>query len=391
MHQNIQENNYVYIPNFISPERAKELASNYKKFCESENLQGDIQAPDSHSSYNYIEFLELLCEKTPEVSKFLGETVLPTYAYSRVYKNGSVLDRHRDRHACEISLTLHLASDDEWPIYIEKPNGEEVGLNLNSGDAMLYLGCQADHWRDKFNGQNYIQVFLHYVRSRGENNFAYFDKSKDRSDKQTIAMPKYMQAKTEQIVNKPKHKFDLKDYIVEFENIVPDDLCDKILNEYVNSNDWGPTYVGQGVVDKKLRNVDTIYISNRNVIQVNPNIRQELDNLLFKCANNAIRKYNELFPLAEIQEDSGYELLRYSVGQFYVEHTDSFKDRPRAVSCSFCLNDNYEGGEFSFWNGEKFIKGKKGSVIMFPSNFQYPHAIMPVTKGTRYSIITWFV
>ena len=304
MHQNIQENNYVYIPNFISPERAKELASNYKKFCESENLQGDIQAPDSHSSYNYIEFLELLCEKTPEVSKFLGETVLPTYAYSRVYKNGSVLDRHRDRHACEISLTLHLASDDEWPIYIEKPNGEEVGLNLNSGDAMLYLGCQADHWRDKFNGQNYIQVFLHYVRSRGENNFAYFDKSKDRSDKQTIAMPKYMQAKTEQIVNKPKHKFDLKDYIVEFENIVPDDLCDKILNEYVNSNDWGPTYVGQGVVDKKLRNVDTIYISNRNVIQVNPNIRQELDNLLFKCANNAIRKYNELFPLAETVLDN---------------------------------------------------------------------------------------
>jgi predicted 2-oxoglutarate/Fe(II)-dependent dioxygenase YbiX len=34
---------------------------------------------------------------------------------------------------------------------------------------------------------------------------------------------------------------------------------------------------------------------------------------------------------------------------------------------------------------------KKGSVLMFPSNFMYPHEILEVTKGTRYSIITWFL
>jgi predicted 2-oxoglutarate/Fe(II)-dependent dioxygenase YbiX len=65
--------------------------------------------------------------------------------------------------------------------------------------------------------------------------------------------------------------------------------------------------------------------------------------------------------------------------------------QPRAVSCSFALNDNYEGGEFAFWNKEKKVVLKKGSVLMFPSNFMYPHEIMPVTKGTRYSIITWFI
>ena len=37
------------------------------------------------------------------------------------------------------------------------------------------------------------------------------------------------------------------------------------------------------------------------------------------------------------------------------------------------------------------IKLKKGDAIMFPSNFMYPHEIMPVTQGTRYSIITWFI
>ena len=37
------------------------------------------------------------------------------------------------------------------------------------------------------------------------------------------------------------------------------------------------------------------------------------------------------------------------------------------------------------------IKLKKADAIMFPSNFMYPHEIMPVTQGTRYSIITWFI
>jgi predicted 2-oxoglutarate/Fe(II)-dependent dioxygenase YbiX len=92
-----------------------------------------------------------------------------------------------------------------------------------------------------------------------------------------------------------------------------------------------------------------------------------------------------------IEQDSGYELLRYKEGQFYIQHTDSFKDCPRAVSCSFALNDDYEGGEFAFFDRELVYNLKKGSCIMFPSNFMYPHEIMPTTSGTRYSIITWFI
>ena len=32
---------------------------------------------------------------------------------------------------------------------------------------------------------------------------------------------------------------------------------------------------------------------------------------------------------------------------------------------------------------------KKGDVIIFPSNFMYPHKVEPVTKGTRYYYISW--
>jgi len=392
MNEIIKENNYIHIPNFISTERANELAKKFIKCCAENDLDGDSQIPESHSVYNYIDFLELLCEKTPEVSRFLGETVLPTYTYARVYKKGATLERHRDREACEISLTLHLRSDNDWPIYIQKPNGEEVQLDLASGDAMMYRGNIADHWRDRFDGEEYVQVFLHYVRSRGDNNWAFFDRDRFKPEEPKLFMDKTpVISDIETIQEKPTaYAKTLQDYIQVFDNVIPDELCDAILKEYAPDGEWIPTYVGEGILDRDIRNVDAIPISRNEVIGSNYT-RRLLDNELFKGAAEAIKRYNEKFPEARIESDSGYELLRYQTGQFYKQHTDSYKAQPRAVSCSFALNDDYEGGEWAFWNRDLKLKTKKGSVVLFPSNFMYPHEILPVTNGTRYSIITWFI
>lgn len=185
---------------------------------------------------------------------------------------------------------------------------------------------------------------------------------------------------------------NIADYLVVFEGVLTNNLCDAILEEFKDEEEWEKTVVGSGgVVDSKIRTAETIVISYDSVIGKNPKVRQKLDRYIFASAGLAIKKYKEKFPLAFIEEDSGYELLRYKEGQFYTEHTDSFKARPRAVSCSFALNDDYEGGEWGFWSREKVIKVPKGSAVMFPSNFMYPHEIMPVTSGTRYSIVTWFI
>jgi predicted 2-oxoglutarate/Fe(II)-dependent dioxygenase YbiX len=389
MNQSLIDNNYLYIPNFISTDHANHLYNKFVNFCIEEQLPGDPQAENSHAVYNYIDFLELLCERTPQITHFLGEPVLPTYTYARVYKEGSDLKIHKDRDACEISLTLHLAGDAEWPIYIKKPNGEEISLNLKSGDAMMYLGCDAEHWREQFQGSEYVQVFLHYVKSRGDRNYAFFD-NKDKETKK-LAIEKKLEPKQEIEPSETEYKKNIEDYIIVFEDIIPNDLCDRILNEFCNSNEWSPTYIGNGVVDANVRNTNTIGLSLQSMIQRNPEIRKKIDDELFQHAGTAIKKYNELFPMAMIEQDSGYELLRYKEEQFYIQHTDSFMKQPRAVSCSFALNDDYEGGEFAFWDREKKVTLKKGSAILFPSNFMYPHEIMPVTKGTRYSIVTWFI
>jgi Rps23 Pro-64 3,4-dihydroxylase Tpa1-like proline 4-hydroxylase len=404
MNKKLLENNYIVLENFISNERSTNLSFEFLKYCKENNLQGDEQAPNSYSAYNYVPFLELLCEKTPEVSSAIGETVLPTYAYSRVYKNGSELVRHTDRDACEISLTLHLHGDSSWPIWIETPSGENRCVELNPGDAMVYLGKIAPHWRDVYEGEYYSQVFLHYVRSRGDCSYAYFDKLNERTKPETeeclekepitenfVEEQSNNKVESETKVISTRSKQPLDAYIFTLDNIVPDELCDRILGEYSESTLWKPTSVGGGSVESDIRNCDVINITVEDVVNQNFEIRKKIDEDFYNCASKAINEYRKLFPEVASDIDTGYDLLRYKEGQFYVQHTDSFKQQQRSVSCSFLLNDDYVGGEFAFFDREIMIKGAKGSIIMFPSNFMFPHEVMPVISGTRYSIITWYV
>jgi alkylated DNA repair dioxygenase AlkB len=170
------QDNYLVLKHFISAEKAKELAVEFQNHLNLTMSLGDRQVPKSQAYYNYLPALELLCEKTPEISAAIGETVLPTYTYGRVYKKKATLAPHTDLNICEVSLSLHLNGDAQWPIYIEDSQQHPVAIHLDPGDAVLYLGCEAKHWREEFNGVTYAQFFLHYVKSRGKNSQYYFDK-----------------------------------------------------------------------------------------------------------------------------------------------------------------------------------------------------------------------
>ena len=366
MNDLFEKNGFLVIKNFITKKKAKQLSKEFVKFCDKNphECTSDSQVLDTPAKYNHIPFLEILCEKTPEVSKILGETVLPTYSYSRIYKKSDILKKHTDRDACEISLTVHLDGDQEWDICLEDLNGNRQSFNLNSGDALIYSGCIVPHWRDEYKGNFYSQVFLHYVRSKGSKNKSYFDKKND------------------------SYK-NIEDYIKVFENIVPEELCDKIISEYENSHDWCDAIIENGV-EKNIRNCKIISISSTNIISKNQNLRKEIDDELYSVVSKIFVELNKEYSEISISTDSGYELLKYEKGGFYAQHTDNCIEIPRTISCSLCLNDDYDGGEFAFFDRKLKHKIKKGSAIVFPSNFMYPHEILPVTKGTRYSIITWF-
>ena len=163
---------YTIIRNFISSERADSLGREYMDYCQLVDETGDIL--HTCSTHNYISFAELLYEKLPEVKELAGKSLFPTYAFSRVYKKGSILKSHTDRDECELSLTVHLCSDSDWNIWIEDDGkyfgspGERHDIHLEPGDAMLYNGKKYRHGRTpEFDGTYYTQVFLHYVETRG--------------------------------------------------------------------------------------------------------------------------------------------------------------------------------------------------------------------------------
>jgi hypothetical protein len=185
---------------------------------------------------------------------------------------------------------------------------------------------------------------------------------------------------------------NLTDYIKIFESIIPDELCDTIINEYKESPLWKDALLASaGVLDKATRSNSVIGLPPVKIVD-GCETPTDIDRSLFECAGRAIKNYIEIFPNLTIVQDSGYELLRYEIDQHYSQHCDFFLNGGvRSISCSFILNDDYEGGEFGFFDREITHKLSKGSAIMFPSNFMYPHEIMPVTQGTRYSIITWFM
>jgi len=181
MQLEIIQNNYLVIPGFITKDKAQSLAKQFKEHCTKFNLQGDPPVFYSQAMYNFMPFVKLLVQKTPQINILLGEEVLPTYTFARIYKNKAVLERHRDRPACEISLSINLEKDIDWPLYFQRPDNSETSVELNPGDAVLYLGCQADHWRNKFEGKEHTQLFMHYVKSNGTKSWAFFDKQQQQT------------------------------------------------------------------------------------------------------------------------------------------------------------------------------------------------------------------
>ena len=65
-----------------------------------------------------------------------------------------------------------LGSDNTpWPIFME-----DQPVDLNPGDACIYLGCDLKHWRKPFQGDWHLQTFLHYVDQNGPYAEYKFDK-----------------------------------------------------------------------------------------------------------------------------------------------------------------------------------------------------------------------
>ena len=142
----------------------------------------DPQVPNTYSHYADMVMETLMMKVLPKMQDETGLKLIPTYSYARLYKNGDILKRHKDRPSCEISTTLNLGGA-PWPIFIDgtgsdnvideyknihKPNAPKgTKVLLEVGDMLVYSGCELEHWREPFEGDICGQVFLHYNHVNG--------------------------------------------------------------------------------------------------------------------------------------------------------------------------------------------------------------------------------
>ena len=204
----------------------------------------------------------------------------------------------------------------------------------------------------------------------------------------------------------------------------------------MNTNEW---YIfDRGTIDKKTRNKIKKWASNKwemSKVDISGDITaeeritgkkpvdksnpaQRISDIAW-CSDQWL--YDLVWPYMEQgNHDAGWgyyikaaeptQITRYKKDGFYEFHTDGRGDHlsaydsshndflrghVRKLSMSVILNDNFEGGEFEFASYSKeqctitAIPVRAGSIILFPSSME--HRVAPVTKGTRYSLVVWFL
>jgi len=174
--------------------------------------------------------------------------------------------------------------------------------------------------------------------------------------------------------------------------------CDKIIKtgaRYYHEAVVGQRQYGEPeLVDEKIRRSKVTWTSD-----------QWLYDLIWPYMQEANEQAGWKY---DITGAESVQIGKYEEGNFCNFHQDGRSDNlsayntpddkikhgnVRKLSMSIILNNDYEGGDFQFAKVNEEVHtpdfNKLGSVIVFPSFMM--HKVKPVTKGTRYSLVTWFV
>lgn len=175
-----------------------------------------------------------------------------------------------------------------------------------------------------------------------------------------------------------EQQFDNPEYI--YKNV------EKLIDDDYHFNwQWSKT---SGTTD----NLQGAYRTNQE-FPISSNVGHDLirsiDENIFSGITGLIGEYAHRYDIGTLT-DEGYSLLKYENGTHYKKHHDcGGLHKDRVVSILVYLNDDYEGGELEFPYFNFKYKPKAGDIILFPSNYTFSHIAHPVTKGTKYSIVSW--
>lgn len=168
----------VLVESFLDPVTVQTISM----YMENKIRRSEWRNKETDSTTKLAYYADPLIETVlqaslPLVAKTCGKELDPTYSYMRVYQPGEELVPHVDRPSCEISVTVNVASKGTpSPIWMHYKDNEPHAYTLNPGDAVVYKGCEAKHWRAPLKAdQLNVQFMLHYVDKKGPHAGRKFD------------------------------------------------------------------------------------------------------------------------------------------------------------------------------------------------------------------------
>jgi len=198
---NYQNQGYALIRGLIPPEVAQAFMSLWKRLKlpdgvvpVPDNLDLGILKRNVYELYgnDFPPMSTFLWGLTPVMEQVVGRRLVPTYDYFRIYRDGDLCHVHRDRDACEHSMSLTLAYSDgkPWPLELGRDGwdgsleiiAEDFGkepvssLSMQVGDAVAYRGTDHRHGRTTPNPNRWsAHLFLHWVDPEGRHRDQAFD------------------------------------------------------------------------------------------------------------------------------------------------------------------------------------------------------------------------
>ena len=185
--------------------------------------------------------------------------------------------------------------------------------------------------------------------------------------------------------------FKIKDLKFHIDGLVPKNICDLFINLFEKHKDKTLKESSYKYNEKKNVQDNFTCLNLTELSAVDNNFTEPLNvakkYLFIMIKNYTIYLQNNVssnFDDKLISNSSNIRILKYDVGQHIKDHSDV--DGTIRASCTLNLNENYEGGEFRFFNGRIKESFKTGDAMIFPAEPIWIHGTEPITKGARYCI-----
>jgi hypothetical protein len=184
--------------------------------------------------------------------------------------------------------------------------------------------------------------------------------------------------------------------IFRFRNNLPKDMniverLEEVLDDPSNPYQYADAMVGYGMKIPEYRDCVDFKYKKTDIQHDQSEAGQKLQQLwqdVYDRNLQAVKYYARHFNIGELRYWEAMNFVRYGAGQHFQEHSDNGYSYNCVVSLVSYPNDDYEGGELFFRLQDVTVTPEAGDLFVFPSNYMYSHRAMPVTSGTKYSIVT---